>query len=71
VLAAVLLSEAVAVALLALSDRTAFAAFSRSVFAIDAVVCALIVAASRCAAPAAARAFPVLAPGRAPRGAQE
>jgi UDP-GlcNAc:undecaprenyl-phosphate/decaprenyl-phosphate GlcNAc-1-phosphate transferase len=58
--AAVMLSEGVAVALIAISDQTAFSTFSRSVFAIDAVLCTLVIGASRFGARAAARAIPLL-----------
>jgi UDP-GlcNAc:undecaprenyl-phosphate GlcNAc-1-phosphate transferase len=58
IVAAVLLSEAVAVGLLAISDETAFATFSRSVFAIDALLCTVLIGASRFGARALARALP-------------
>jgi FlaA1/EpsC-like NDP-sugar epimerase len=60
IVAAVALSEGVAVALLAISDETAFGTFSRSVFVIDAVICALLIGASRFGARALARAVPRL-----------
>jgi UDP-GlcNAc:undecaprenyl-phosphate/decaprenyl-phosphate GlcNAc-1-phosphate transferase len=58
IVAAVVLSEGIAVGLIAMSDENAFAIFSRSVFAIDAVFCSVALVASR----VVARAF-------APRGA--
>ncbi|MDQ3876549.1 MAG: hypothetical protein M3322_13565 [Actinomycetota bacterium] len=61
IVAAVLISEGVAVALLAISDETAFGTFSRSVFAIDALLCAVVIGASRFGARAVARALPHVA----------
>jgi UDP-GlcNAc:undecaprenyl-phosphate/decaprenyl-phosphate GlcNAc-1-phosphate transferase len=61
VVAAVCVSEGVAVGLVALSDRTAFDVFSRSVFALDAAFCTVLVIASRLAAPTVARLVPRLA----------
>jgi UDP-GlcNAc:undecaprenyl-phosphate GlcNAc-1-phosphate transferase len=68
IVAAVLVSEAVAVGLIAMSDENAFADFSRSVFLIDALLCAVVIVAVRLAARALARplarpAGPVLAMG--------
>jgi len=54
IVTAVFLSEAVAVALIAISDETAFSTFSRSVFVIDALLCTVLVGASRFAARALA-----------------
>jgi UDP-GlcNAc:undecaprenyl-phosphate GlcNAc-1-phosphate transferase len=71
VVVAVLASEAVAVALIAASDRTAFATFSRSVFAFDALLCAPLVIASRWAAPSVARVLPRVVPRRTARRAAE
>jgi UDP-GlcNAc:undecaprenyl-phosphate GlcNAc-1-phosphate transferase len=51
---AVALSEALAVALIAISDETTFATFSRSVFAIDVVVCTVAIVAARLAVVAGA-----------------
>jgi UDP-GlcNAc:undecaprenyl-phosphate GlcNAc-1-phosphate transferase len=47
VVAAVLLSEGLAVALIAISDETTFATFSRSVFALDALICTVAIVAFR------------------------
>src|SRR5439155_46524 len=58
--AAVFLSEAVAVALIAISDQTTFSSFSRSVFSIDAVLCTLVIGASRFGARALAQSMPSL-----------
>jgi UDP-GlcNAc:undecaprenyl-phosphate GlcNAc-1-phosphate transferase len=52
---AVVVSEGIGVALIAISDRTAFATFSRSVFLIDALLCTAIITASRLGARALAR----------------
>jgi UDP-GlcNAc:undecaprenyl-phosphate GlcNAc-1-phosphate transferase len=52
---AVFVSEGVAVALIAISDETTFATFSRSVFAIDAVFCTIVIVASRYAIVVGAR----------------
>jgi UDP-GlcNAc:undecaprenyl-phosphate/decaprenyl-phosphate GlcNAc-1-phosphate transferase len=58
IVSAIVLSEAVAVALLAISDETTFATFSRSVFVIDVIVCTLVIGASRFGPRAIARLFP-------------
>ena len=60
IVVAVTLSEGVAVALIAISDQTAFSSFSRSVFAIDAVLCTLVIGASRFGGRAVAEAMPLL-----------
>src|SRR5262249_52759655 len=59
-IAAVVLSEAIAVGLLAMSDATKFATFSRSVFVLDAAICAAFVIASRVVARWVARTWPSL-----------
>src|SRR5262249_30176370 len=64
--AAVFVSEGLAVALIAISDRTKFATFSRSVFAIDALLCTVFIVASRFGARALAQAAP-RARARGPR----
>ncbi len=56
---AVAVSEGVAVALIAISDQTAFSSFSRSVFAIDAVLCTLVIGASRFGGRAIAETMPL------------
>jgi UDP-GlcNAc:undecaprenyl-phosphate/decaprenyl-phosphate GlcNAc-1-phosphate transferase len=55
IVAAVALSEAVATVLLAVSDAHAFGTFSRSVFVIDAVLCTVLIGASRFSERALAR----------------
>jgi UDP-GlcNAc:undecaprenyl-phosphate/decaprenyl-phosphate GlcNAc-1-phosphate transferase len=52
---AVVVSEGLAVALIAISDETTFATFSRSVFAIDMLFCTAVIVASRYAILIAAR----------------
>jgi len=60
IVVAVTLSEGVAVTLIAISDQTAFSSFSRSVFAIDALLCTLVIGASRFGGRAVAEAMPLL-----------
>lgn len=66
VAAAMITSEAVAMALIAMSDRTAFATFSRSVFVLDALLCGAAILASRLVARQLVR--PTTEPSRRPLG---
>ena len=57
---AVVLSEGIAVALLAISDETTFSTFSRSVFVIDAIICIVLIGASRFGPRLLARVVPAI-----------
>src|SRR5262249_59522370 len=59
---AVFLSEGIAVLFLALSQARSFASYSRSVFVIDAILCTLLIGASRLAQRAYSPALGSLAP---------